>query len=250
MTSSSLEPALLEQLRQLSTCVASSAIETFGVRLPNVGFADSRVRSMFPELPAIVGYAATARVRSAAPPMEGGTYYLHTDWWNAILAVPSPRIAVIQDADEPPGLGGFVGEVHANILRALDCNGLVTNGAVRDLHKVRAIPFSMFAGNVSVSHAYAHVSGFGQPVEVGGLEIVPGDLLLADQHGVLSIPREIAARIPQVAEQIEERRRCLVELCNRQDFQPEMLDEACKTLGIMKQEAGEMLKNGSKGGRS
>src|SRR5271170_4173407 len=103
MNPASLPPAVLEELRKLSTCVVSSAIETFGVRLPNVGFADARVRCMFPELPAVVGYAATARVRSATPPMEGGTYYARTDWWEQILAIPSPRIAVIQDADDPPG---------------------------------------------------------------------------------------------------------------------------------------------------
>jgi 4-hydroxy-4-methyl-2-oxoglutarate aldolase len=249
MTSPKLSPDVLDELRRLSTCLVSSAIETFGVRLPNVGFADSRVRCMFPELPAVVGYAATARVRSATPPMEGGTYYARTDWWEQILAMPSPRIAVIQDADDPPGLGGFVGEVHANILRALGCAGLVTDGAVRDLGEVRAIPFPMFAGNVSVSHAYAHVSDFGQTVEVGGLKIQPGDLLLADVHGVLSIPREIAARLPQVVKQIQQRRRCLVDLCHGEGFRPEMLSQACIRLGIMKQERDETSEAGSKGGR-
>src|SRR5271168_1992876 len=129
----SVPPEVLEELRQLSTCVVASAIETFGVRLPNVGFADSRVRSMFPELPTIVGFAATARVRSSTPPMDGGTHYARTDWWERILQEAAPRVVVIQDVDDPPGLGGFVGEVHANILRALGCAGLVTNGAVRDL---------------------------------------------------------------------------------------------------------------------
>ncbi|HMD30679.1 MAG TPA: RraA family protein, partial [Candidatus Acidoferrales bacterium] len=136
------------------------------------------------------------------------------------------------------------------ILRALGCAGLVTNGAVRDLHEVRAIPFPMFAGNVSVSHAYAHVSGFGETVEVGGLEIRPDDLLLADLHGVVSIPLEIAARVPRVARQIGQRRRCLVDLCRRKDFLPEMLNEACRNLGIMKQEGDETSNHGSKGDRS
>ena len=68
MAHSSLAPALLEELRQLSTCVVASAIETFRVRLPNAGFADSRVRCVFPEMPTVIGHAATARVRSSMPP--------------------------------------------------------------------------------------------------------------------------------------------------------------------------------------
>lgn len=247
MVDQPLSPALLEQLRRLSTCVVASAIETFGVRLPNVGFADSRVRCIFPELPAIIGYAATARVRSSLPPMTGGTYYCRTDWWNAILELPAPRIVVLQDADDPPGLGAFVGEVHANALAALHCAGLVTNGGVRDLPQVRSIPFQMFAGNVAVSHAYAHISNFGQTVEVGGLQIHPGDLLLADLHGVLSIPMEIAARIPEVAEQIQLRRQELVGLCRSDQFTIEKLGSASEKCGyIFNAQEHEMNKSGSR----
>jgi len=249
MTHDSLDPGLVEQLRAFSTCVVSSAIETFGLRLPNVGFADARVRCMFPDLPTIAGYAATARMTSASPPMEGGTYHSPADWWQKILAIPAPRIAVIQDLDHPPGLGAFVGEVHANILQGMGCAGLVTNGAVRDLREVCAISFPMFAGNVSVSHAYSHVSGYGTTVEVGGLKVHPGDLLMADVHGVLSIPREIAARVPHVAKEIVRRRSCLIENCRNEGFQPETLEEACQEYGVTKQEDHEMLNLGSKRGR-
>jgi len=97
--------------------------------------------------------------------MEGGGYiYDRTDWWKEILAVPAPRIVVIQDVDANPGLGAFVGEVHAHILQALGCVGVVTNGAVRDLNAIEGSGFQVFAGNVSVSHAYAHVFDFGGPV--------------------------------------------------------------------------------------
>jgi hypothetical protein len=107
----------IEQFRQFSTCVVSSAIETFHVRLPNTGFTNSSIRCIFPGQSSIVGYAATARVRSAHPPMDPHTvfdYYERADWWHNILSVPAPRVVVIDDADEHPGLGAFVGAVHAN----------------------------------------------------------------------------------------------------------------------------------------
>lgn len=226
MTAPSLTPVRLEQLRQFSTCLVASAIESFQVCLPNTGFSDSTIRCIFQDLPPIVGYAATARIRTADPPMEGGGYiYDRTDWWKEILAVPAPRIVVIQDVDSHPGLGAFVGEVHANILQALGCVGVVTNGAVRDLNAIEGSGFQMFAGNVSVSHAYAHIFDFGGPVDVARMQIRPGDLLHADRHGVLSIPAEIADRISPVATEIKDRRHRIVDTCRRSDFSIKKLGE-------------------------
>jgi regulator of RNase E activity RraA len=78
----------------------------------------------------------------------------------------------------------------------------VTNGAVRDLPGIQALGFQIFAGNVSVSHAYAHVVDFGDPVEIGGLRISNGDLLHGDLHGVQTIPRSAARDLAVVAEQV------------------------------------------------
>jgi 4-hydroxy-4-methyl-2-oxoglutarate aldolase len=226
MTAPSLTPVRMEQLRRFSTCLIASAIERFQVRLPNTGFSDSSIRCMFDDVPPIVGYAVTARIRTADPPMEGGGYiYDRVEWWKDILTVPAPRIVVIQDVDPNPGLGALVGEVHANILKALGCVGVLTNGAVRDLNAVRASEFQMFAGNISVSHAYAHVFDFGGPVDVARMNIRPGDLLHADRHGVLSIPSEIADKIPPVAAELADRRRQIVDLCRSSDCSIEKLRE-------------------------
>lgn len=217
--------ATLEELRKLSTCIVASAIEIFGVRLPNSGFADSRVRSIFDDLPPIAGYAVTARIRTIAPPMEGDGYrYARPDWWNYILSMPSPRVIVLEDLDQSPGLGAFVGEVNAHIFGALSCVAVVTNGAVRDLAEVRSARFAMFAGNISVSHAYAHIFDFGGPVVVGGLEVSPGDLIHADRHGVQTIPLEIAGKISAAAQSIQQRRERIISLCHSAEFSVDALN--------------------------
>lgn len=226
MTMNCLDPGQLEQLRSIETCIVASAVELFGVRLQNTGFAGSQVRCMFPDRPPIVGYAATARIRSAQPPIEGRNYYRGTDWWNHILSVPAPRVVVIEDVDDPPGLGAFVGAVNANILMALGCTALITNGAVRDLHEVEATGFQMFAGNVSVSHAYAHVFDFGGEVEIAGLKIHPGALLHGDRHGVLTVPMEVASKVPAAAHEIIQRRQQLIGLCKAPNFSVDNLRRA------------------------
>ena len=231
MKPSQLTPAHLEQLRRLSTCVVASAIETFRVRLPNTGFTDSSVRCMFPDSPPVVGYAATARIRTSDPPMQGHNYYFRTEWWNEILRIPAPRIIVVEDLDRPPGLGAFVGAVHANILQALGSVALVTNGSVRDLPEVKATGFQLFAGNVSVSHAYAHVFDFGGTVKVGGLKVNPGDLIHADLHGAQTVPLEIAAHVPAAASEILTRREYFIGLCRSGNFTLDALRGAMQEQG-------------------
>lgn len=231
VTTRALKPAQLEQFRRLSTCLVASAIETFRVRLPNTGFADSSIRCIFEDQPAMAGYAATARMRSSNPRMEASKsydYYDRIDWWNDILTIPAPRVVVIEDVDDPPGLGAFVGEVHANILLALGCNGIVTNGAVRDLPDIRPTEFQMFAGNVSVSHAYAHIFDFGGAVEVGGMKVQPGDLIHGDCHGVQTVPLEIADRVPSAAREIQQRRQDLVGLRRSAGFTIDKLRQAIR----------------------
>jgi 4-hydroxy-4-methyl-2-oxoglutarate aldolase len=229
MTTKVLKLSQLEQFRRLTTCLVASAIETFHERLPNTGFADSSIRCIYEDRPPMIGYAATARIRSAMPPMEPNKsfdYYDRMDWWKNILTIPAPRVVVIEDVDNPPGLGAFIGEVHANILLSLGCVGVVTNGAVRDLPDIRPTEFHMFAGNVSVSHAYAHLFDYGGAVQVGGLKVQPGDLIHGDCHGFQTVPMDIADKVPDVARQIRQRRQTLIGLRRTADFSLEHLRQA------------------------
>jgi len=231
-----LAPEQLEALRRLGTCAVSNAIEAFDVRLRTAGFADASIRCIFKDFPPIVGYAATARVRTSLPPMHGHNYLDRTDWWNAILKIPAPRVVVVEDVEKRPGLGSFAGEVHANILSALGCVAVVTNGAVRDLPQVRTTGFQFFAGKVSVSHAYAHIFQFGIPVEIGGLKIEPGDLLHGDEHGVLKIPLEIATSVPAKAQEIQRKEHRIIAMCRSADFSLDKLRELLRDLNREPQE--------------
>ncbi len=223
-----LKPDHLAALRQLDTCSIANAIETFDVRLRNEGFTDASIRCMFPKLPPMVGYAATVRVRCSNPPPQGHTYTNRTDWWNYVASQPAPRVVVIKDVDDQPGTGAFLGEVHAHILQALNCAGVVTSGSVRDVSAIEALGLPVFAACVAVSRAYVHIVDFGNPVEIGGLEIQPGDLLHGDCHGLLSVPKEIAADIPAAAARRLANEQKIIALCKSKDFSLAKLREAVK----------------------
>ena len=206
------------RLQQLDTCLVSNAIEQFKVRLRNEGFMNGSVRCQFPHFSPRAGYAVTGRIRTSSTPFEGRCYYENMDWWSYLMTIPAPRFVVLQDSDPSPGIGAFVGEIHANIARALGCTAYVTNGSVRDLPGVEAAGLQVFAGNVSVSHSYAHITEFGSPVEVAGLLVKPGDLLHGDQHGVHLIPPSIADQLPAAADAILKFEKSMIEFCRSSDF--------------------------------
>jgi 4-hydroxy-4-methyl-2-oxoglutarate aldolase len=221
----------LDALRQFDTCMVANAIETFNVRLHNTGFTNASIRCMFNDAAPMAGYAATARLRSGEPPMVGNTFHDRADFWNSILQIPSPRILVLEDKDNPPGRGAFVGDMHAAILKALGCIGYVTNGAVRELAAVRAMGVRLFAGNVAVSHAYAHIFDLGASITVGGMEVRPGDLLHGDQHGLLTIPAKVAGAIPAVAAEIQKEEQKVINFCRSSTFSVAKLAEVMKKKG-------------------
>jgi 4-hydroxy-4-methyl-2-oxoglutarate aldolase len=221
----------LDALRQFDTCMVANAVETFNVRLRNTGFTDGSIQCLFPDAPPMVGYAVTARLRSGEPPMVGATFHDRSDLWNSILRIPAPRILVLEDVDDPPGRGAFIGDVHSAILKATGCVGCLTNGAVRELPSVRSTGIHLFAGNVAVSHAYAHIFDIGARISVGSMEVHTGDLLHGDRHGVLSVPAEIAPQIAGVATKLERQEQQLIDFCRSNSFSVAKLSEVMKRLG-------------------
>ena len=225
-----LTPEQIDQLRSFDTCAISDAIETFDLRLRNEGFATAGFRCLFKNRPPMVGYATTCKIRSAAPPMVGSRYIERTDWWKFIAGTPAPRVVVMQDIDEQPGTGAFLGQVHANILMALGVVGAVTNGAARELPGIEASSLQVFAGRLAISRAYVHIVEHGQPVEVGGLTVRPGDLIHGDRHGILTIPPEIAAQLPEVVAQIVQKKQQLIELTRKPGVSLDELAQELKEL--------------------
>jgi len=225
-----LTPDQLAAIRQFDTCTIANAIEQFGVRLRNEGFTRPGLRCVTGGSPRLLGFAATFRIRSSDPPMSGNAYLDRTDWWGALEQLPVPRIAVIQDIEAGSGLGSAMGEVHAAILKALGCDGVITNGTVRDIPGVAAMQFPAFASAVAVSHSYMHVVDYGAPVEIFGLKVHSGSLVYADCHGVISIPLEIAGELPEVASQLHARERRIIDVCQSPGFSPEKLLQAIKSV--------------------
>lgn len=204
---------ILDLLQHHDTPTVSNAIEGFNVRTRNEGHVSGQIHPIVPLKGSVAGYAVPGRVRTAAPPIAGRCYYDRLDWWQYVASLPAPKIIVLQDVDPLPGSGALFGEIHANIAKALDCVGYVTNGTVRDVTALQEMSFPCFARGTSVSHSYAHIVEFGAPVELGGLKICEGDLLQADLHGIQAIPLVIADQLEREIARLLAREADLIAVC-------------------------------------
>ncbi len=75
-----------------------------------------------------------------------------------------------------------------------------------------------FSGGTRPSHGYGHIVDFGEPVEIGGLKMAPGDILRGDLHGVQSIARGVRTKLADTVGKIREHEDELIRLCNSGNF--------------------------------
>ena len=189
---------LLKRLARYDTPTIANTIELFEIRPRLAGYTDGRIRAAYPDLPPMVGYAATATFRAAAPADSGDVYKGLENQLGQMESLPGPAVIVFQDLDDPP-VGATFGEVMCGVYRALGAAGLITSGGGRDIIQVRELRFPVFSSTTICSHAYSQIVDVGRPVRVAGLVVRPADLLHGDANGVTSIPLEIAADVADAA---------------------------------------------------
>jgi regulator of RNase E activity RraA len=146
-------------------------------------------RDFMPQMGPMVGYAVTVAFEPSNPAHPRDNPKAWTDYRRYVASVPGPKIVVVQDLDKPRVIGAFWGEVNSNIHRALGCVGTICDGAIRDVDEMTNAGFKALARRMAVGHAFSCPVRWNCEVEVFGRAIHPGQLIHADKHGFLAIPR-------------------------------------------------------------
>jgi 4-hydroxy-4-methyl-2-oxoglutarate aldolase len=198
MTQTQTKTEYLKRLTTFDTPTICNVIELFSVRPNNTGYLDARITACFPDLPPVVGFAATATFRSDAPPPGANAYGSVPEQIERFAELSGPPIVVFQDLDDPACAATF-GEMMCTAYQRFGAVALITSGAGRDLDQVRAIDFPVFTGGTISAHGYCHVVDIHTPVRVGGVTISPDVPLHADRNGITTIPREIFDEVADAA---------------------------------------------------
>ena len=214
-------------LTQWDTATICNALEEIVPERRGHGFTTEPLVALDADLPPICGFARTATIRAAEPPMETAeeTAAKRAAYYEYAARQPMPAIVVIQDIDPRPGIGAFWGEVQTNVHKGLGVAGAVTNGSFRDVAD-SARGFNLLGGEVGPSHAYVHVVDIDCQVTVFGLTVSTNDIVHADRHGAVMVPAHAVMKIPEAVDLISRREAKILEAAKAPGFNVEKLKAA------------------------
>lgn len=210
---------LFEILKQVDTPTVCNAIEVAQGQRGFNAFTRGTMLASEPNGPAMVGYASTARIAAVHPPEEAPEVVRsrRMDYYRHMAEGPRPAIAVVEDIDFPRCIGAYWGEINTSVHKGFGLSGALTNGVMRDLGDLPD-GFPVVAGSIGPSHGFVHVTEIGKPVSIFGLPIQDGDLVHADRHGALVVPKDIIPDLGSAIERLLDTERLVLDPACREGF--------------------------------
>jgi 4-hydroxy-4-methyl-2-oxoglutarate aldolase len=182
---------IVERLLKLDTCAVSDGMDRLGLTGATYG-----VRPMWP-CPKIVGRAVTMKIKPVGldkPKQHLGTL--------PIDAAQPGDVIVIDNGGRPDTScwGGLL----ALAAKTKGISGVVIDGACRDIDESRDVGFPVYARGAVPMTARGRVmqETYNQEIEFAGVQVHPGDLVIADGSGVVIIPRSKEEEIVRAAETV------------------------------------------------
>ena len=220
-------PESLAALAKWDTPTICNGLEIVCPERRMCGFTTRPLVALDASLPPVIGYACTARYRSAAPSVDTPEVMKkrRLDYYKYLWEAPQPGVVVVEDLDDTPGIGAFWGEVHTTVHKGLGMQAGITNGSMRDLPD-SAPGFQLLAGNVGPSHAHGHLVDFGSTVTVHNMTVNHGDIIHLDMHGAVVIPPAAVEALPAAIELIAKREAKILTAARSPDFSYDMLEAA------------------------
>lgn len=158
----------------------------------------------------VVGVAVTARYVPTNQPRQGA---METDEFNRWMGdwygqrSPEPFVPLLRDGsvlviEEAPLTDvGSIGSNNIMSWKLRGCVGVVTSGTARDTDEIAAQGIPLYYRNPGrgIRPGRNEIESVNRPVVVGGVLVMPGDVIVADGDGVIVVPRQHAERVAEYA---------------------------------------------------
>ena len=188
--------SLTARLELLDSCVVSDALDRLGLRQTVTGIAPLWA------CPRIVGPVRTVELRplgasEAAPPGP------HLGARAIESSTPGDVVVVAhQGRRDSAGWGGLLSTAAV----AAGIRGVLVDGACRDVDEALELRLPVYARSATSVTARGRTveASSGGPVDVAGVRVNEGDLVLADRSGVVFVPKQAADDVISLAEQLAE----------------------------------------------
>jgi 4-hydroxy-4-methyl-2-oxoglutarate aldolase len=189
------QDSLLEGFRNVEVASVSDAIEQlYGRKL----YMHHEMRPLFKTK--FVGPAVTVLLKKdehkeGAPASQGMLDAIDS------AAPGSVYVMKLEDGADIAGIGGLM----ATAMKARGFAGAIIDAAVRDVPQIKRIQFPVYSTGIAPSTSVNHYrfAGVNVPVTVAGAPVNAGDIISADEDGVVVIPRDKAAEILKKAQELD-----------------------------------------------
>jgi regulator of RNase E activity RraA len=154
----------------------------------------------------MVGRAVTSLAKPAAP--EAATPALSTKHSVEMIDEAKPGevgVIVMEGTLDIAAMGNLMGTTAS--VRGMA--GMVLDGAIRDIWDIRRMGLTVYARSSTPATAVGHYATVAKnvPVECAGVAVRPGDIIVADEDGVVVVPQERAEEVLKKAKEIDDRER-------------------------------------------
>ncbi|MBM2809912.1 MAG: putative ribonuclease inhibitor RraA/dimethylmenaquinone methyltransferase [Chloroflexi bacterium] len=192
--------AFHQRLSRVDTGAVSDALDQLGIRGAVHG-----IRPIW-QSPRIAGPAMTVKAVAAGPSKPAQHINVH-----AIAAAEPGAVLVIDNSGRPDV--SCMGELQSLAAKTRGLAGAVIDGACRDVDAIREMGFPVFTRAVVPITARGRIQqeAWNVMVQVGGVQVRPGDWVIADGSGVAFIPADRAEEVISAAEEIVAREEAMAD---------------------------------------
>ena len=187
--------AIRDDLARVSTATAFHL-------LLNLGWRNTFMRGLLPIAPLGLGERLVGRARTCRYLMNRGP----TGPFDREARRRSPEIALIE-AIEPGDIfcvdalglrtAGIIGDILATRLKTRGALAAVIHGAVRDTPYIKEVGLPVFAAAAHPAPSGRDLMAvdYDRPIDMAGVQVLPGDVILADDEGALGMPLDLAEEV-------------------------------------------------------
>ena len=210
------DAAILEGLRQLPSAACLDVLD-------GLGYVNTQMREVVSMLPGqkLVGRAVTMRFVPSRPDLRAQVIGRTKSAEYRAMELCGPGDVLVMDAMRS-GAPSSAGDIKLWRLKQRGAAGVVTDGGVRDLATLRTYGIGVFAARETNMTMPSHLLPYDVQVAVqcGGVLVMPGDYLTADDGGVVVVPHQLAAEVVERAGEYEALEGAVKRQLEREDVSP------------------------------
>jgi 4-hydroxy-4-methyl-2-oxoglutarate aldolase len=211
----------LDALIQFDTPTIANAMES--LEIAPCAFTGPEIHAMTLGGP-IAGIGVTGTMKD-----QSGSKFAHLEPWLRFLEeiekAPFPVVAMLQDDSQRPGRDAMIGEGMSRLMRATGAVGVLCSGVIRDIASLQEMKFPVWASGLAADRGGIRFHRYQVPIEIAGMKVNPGDLIMADENGALIVPFDRLADLLAAAARVTAKEAKMFEMFSTPDFRVSQLYE-------------------------